>query len=95
MKFIEISLETHNPDDSYYKYYIDKIFYTEENLSDQEIKDILNSIVPKQFEDTDNFSCGELETDKNDLIEKLSAYKIYPLKIDVSHYYDIDEEDNY
>lgn len=95
MKFIEIGIETHNIEDPYYTYYVDRMFYTNEDLTDKEIKDILNSIKPKQFEDTDNFSCGELEISKNDLIKKLSAYKIYPLNIDVKHCYDIDEEDNY
>lgn len=91
MKFIEISLETHNTEDSYYKFYKDYIFYTLKDYTDTEIKDILKSIKPKQFEDTVNFSCGELEIDKNYIIEKLASYGIYPLQIDVSHYYDIEE----
>lgn len=95
MKIIEIGIETHNTEDPYYTHYIDRVFYTNENLTNKEIKDILNSIKPKQFKDTDNFGCGELEIDKNYLIESLSAYKIYPLNIDVRHCYDIDEEDNY
>lgn len=95
MKFIEISLETHNLEDPYYTYYKDKIFYTNEDLSNDDIKNILNSIKPKQFEDTDNFGCGEMEIDDVHLIQTLSKYKIYPLSIDVMYCYDIEEEDNY
>lgn len=91
MKFIEISLETHNTEDSYYKFYKDYTFYTLKDYTDKEIKDILNSIKPKQFEDTVNFSYGKLEIDRNYIIEKLASYEIYPLQIDVSHYYDIEE----
>ena len=95
VKYIEISLETHNLEDPYYTYYKDKIFYTNENLSDQQIKDILNSIKPKQFEDTENFSCGEMEINDRDLIKTLKQHKIYPLNINVTHCYNIEEEDNY
>lgn len=95
MKFINIGIETHNIEDPYYKYYINKTFYTKRNLNYTQIQNILKSITPVQYEDKKLFSCGELEIDTNDLFAKLAEHEIYPVSIDIEHYYDIDEEDGY
>lgn len=92
IKFINVSVETHNSEDPFYKQYKHIPFYTHERYSDEGIKAILEGIKPKQYEDKENYSCGELEIDINHLIEELSKYRIYPLKFSVEHYYDLEED---
>lgn len=92
IKFINVSVETHNIEDPYYTHYKDIQFYTNERHSDEAIKVILEGIKPKQYEDKENYSCGEIEIDVNHLIEELSKYRIYPLEFSVEHYYDLEED---
>lgn len=92
IKFINVSVETHNKQDPYYREYKNIPFYTHEKYSDEGIKAILESIKPKQFEDKGEFDYGELEIDTKYLIEELSKYRIYPLEFNLKHYYDLEEE---
>lgn len=92
VKFIKVSVETHNTDDPYYTNFKDIILYTEKDYSDKDIENILESINIKRYEDTTIFSYGETEIDLNDLINQLSEYKIFLLKFNIEKAYYLEED---
>lgn len=92
VKFIRVSIETHNTEDPYYTDLNDIILYTEEDYSDRAIENILENVNIKRYEDTTVFSYGETEIDRNDLINQLSKYKIFLLKINVEKTYYLEED---
>lgn len=79
---INISIETHNSEDYYYKEYYNNVFVT--YLDNNKIKEVLKSIIPKEYINKDKYcSCLDIkDIDYEDLKKQLMKNEIYPLTID-------------
>lgn len=91
MNFIEIMIETHPVDDTYYTSHRKHIFFTHNNYSHEEIANIMKSIKQKYYTN-DDCGYGETEIDMSDLRNQLSEFGIYELIPVERYYFDIEED---
>lgn len=89
IKFIDIFVETHVPDDTYYTTYTNHMFYTEKDYTKLELSRIIESIKHRHYEDHD---LRVVEIDLPDLINKLSEFGIFKIITENRYYFDIQEE---
>lgn len=92
-RIIQLDIERHNTEDCYYKDYTTKLFYTEESLTDVELKELLESIYAKFKYYEDETNCSSTEINLVHMYKLLEELKVYPFKPDLTHTYELPEEE--